>query len=188
MTPPRELAWYSPRHLLRALLMLDGSPHSIALGTAIGMFIALTPTVGIQMLIVIAVAFLVRPLFRFNRMAALITVYVSNPLTVVPLYWFNYKLGTIVIPETISHERFQALIEGQPGGTWAEWWASLLSRTWSLIGEVGGPLIAGSLVVATIAALATYPIILRVMERVRSHRRKSKRPQARTQEMETVAY
>ena len=103
MATSQHLSWYSPRYLLRAILMLDGSPHSIALGTAIGMFIALTPTVGIQMLIVIGFAFLVRPLFRFNKMAALMTVYISNPLTVVPLYWFNYKVGTIFLEGTVSH-------------------------------------------------------------------------------------
>lgn len=81
MSPPKPAWKYSPRMLLRSILMLDDSAHSIALGTAIGMFIALTPTVGIQMLMVLCVAFLTRPFFKFNQVASLITVYVSNPLT-----------------------------------------------------------------------------------------------------------
>lgn len=189
MSARRYLAWLSPRFLLRAILMLDGSPHTIALGTAIGMFVALTPTVGIQMLIVLAIAFLVRPFFRFNKMAALITVYVSNPLTVVPLYWFNYKVGTIFLPETVTHERFRTLLRGP--ASWGDWWAGLFTRTWTLMVEVGGPLIVGSLVVATVAALSTYLVMNRVMEQVR--RRRDKRRIARQarkqrkQEMKAVA-
>ena len=81
MSDSRPLRWWSdPRSLLRHILMLDDTPHSIALGTAIGMFIGMTPTVGIQMILVIVFAFLVKPLFTFNRIAALITVYISNPL------------------------------------------------------------------------------------------------------------
>ncbi len=191
MATSQRLSWFSPRYLLRAILMLDGSPHSIALGTAIGMFIALTPTVGIQMLIVIAVAFLVRPLFRFNKMAALMTVYISNPLTVVPLYWFNYKVGTIFLAETVSHERFQSLVQGPAAATWGDWWAGLFTRTWTLMFEVGGPLIAGSLVVASVAALATYLVMNRVMEQVRRRHEQRKLARqarrARKQKMETVA-
>jgi hypothetical protein len=39
-------------------LMLDDTPHRIALGIAIGVFVAWTPTVGVQMLAVIPIAFL----------------------------------------------------------------------------------------------------------------------------------
>ena len=44
--------WSDPRKLLRHILLLDDSAHSIALGTAVGMTIGLTPTVGVQMILV----------------------------------------------------------------------------------------------------------------------------------------
>lgn len=192
MAARRYLSWFSPRYLLRAILMLDGSPHTIALGTAIGMFIGLTPTVGIQMLIVLALAVLVRRMFRFSKMAALITVYVSNPFTVVPLYWFNYKVGTVFLPETVTREEFRSLVLGAPTTTWGDWWSSLFTRTWTLMVEVGGPLIVGSLVVATIASLTTYLVMNRVMEQV--HRQREQRRLARQarktrkQKMEAVTH
>ena len=78
-----RLRWWSdPRQWLRALLMLDDTPHHIALGTALGVFIAFTPTVGIQMILVLLLAMLVRPFFRFNNVAGLIAVYITNPVTV----------------------------------------------------------------------------------------------------------
>ena len=43
----------SPRALLNTILRLDDTPQSIALGTAIGMFVGLTPMVGLQMAIVL---------------------------------------------------------------------------------------------------------------------------------------
>ena len=48
--------WTSPRNVLRHILMLQDSAHSIALGTAIGVFLGMTPTVGIQMLLVVVLA------------------------------------------------------------------------------------------------------------------------------------
>src|SRR3990172_6945415 len=83
--PPRRW-WTRPRTFIRHILLADDTPHSIALGTAIGTFIGLTPTGGVQMLLVMLVAFLCRPLFRFNQIAALLMVYISNPLTAVPIY------------------------------------------------------------------------------------------------------
>lgn len=152
-----KLAWYSsPRRLLRSILMLDDSAHSIALGTAIGMFIALTPTVGIQMLMVICFAFLTRPFFRFNQFAALITVYVSNPLTLVPIYWFDYKVGTLWVGGSMTQEDFAKILEFEG---FSGWWETIMQ----LMLEVGSPLIIGSLIVATFFSLPTYPIMLRLV-------------------------
>ena len=140
----------TPREILRAILMLDDSPHSIALGTAVGMFIAMTPTVGIQMVLVVAVSLLTRRLFQFNRIAALLTVYVSNPFTVVPIYWFNYCVGAFFVDANVTYADFEAALhyEGL-----AEWWATVET----LLFEVGTPLLLGSLVVATVTGLPTYP-------------------------------
>ncbi|MCH9655650.1 MAG: DUF2062 domain-containing protein [Planctomycetes bacterium] len=157
MSSSSKLAWNSsPRTLLRSILMLDDSAHSIALGTAIGMFIALTPTVGIQMLIVICFAFLTRPLFRFNQIASLITVYVSNPLTIVPIYWFDYKIGTYYVGGSMTQADFAKILEFEG---FSGWWETVKQ----LLLEVGSPLIIGSLIVATFFALVTYPIMLRLV-------------------------
>ncbi|MEZ6057526.1 MAG: DUF2062 domain-containing protein [Planctomycetaceae bacterium] len=152
--------WLNPRLWLRSLLMLNDSPHSVALGTAIGMFIAMTPTVGIQMLVVAVVALLTRRWFHFNRVAALIMVYVSNPLTVLPIYWFNFKVGTLWFPSHVSHDQFAALLKYQG---FSQWWSSLSG----LFVDVGTPLIVGSLVVATLSALPCYPLMLWAFKRFR---------------------
>jgi hypothetical protein len=131
-------------------LQLNDTQHSIALGTAIGMFIGMTPTVGIQMILVIVFNFMVGWLFRFNRIAALLTVYISNPLTVLPIYWFNYQVGIYFVDGNLSKEDFTANLT--VGGLSESW-----NSAYQLIVEVGEPLIIGSLVVATVLGVVTYP-------------------------------
>jgi uncharacterized protein (DUF2062 family) len=144
--------WSSPRVLLRTILMLDDSQHSIALGTSLGMFIGLTPTVGIQMLLVMIVAFVTRPFFRFNRIAALITVYVSNPLTTVPIYYFLYRVGTFFVGGNATREQFHGILHSN---SISSWWDTMVS----LLVEIGSPLLIGSAIVATLCGLATYPLM-----------------------------
>jgi len=163
MTGKKRLQWWSsPRTILRTILTLDDTPHSVALGTAIGIFIGMTPTVGIQMILVMVFAYLTRPFFSFNRVAALITVYLSNPLTVVPIYWFDYKVGTLFIAGNATRDEFAQILHyhGLIG-----WWNSLCA----LFVDVGAPLIVGSLVVATVCGGVTYPLMryLRSTERRR---------------------
>ncbi len=142
----------NPRELLRTLLMLDDTNHSIALGTAIGMAIGLTPTVGIQMIIVVVVAFLTHKLFHFNRMAAIVAVYVSNPITMIPLYWFLYKVGACFVESNVTHEEFAAIFTYNGLG---EWWETVVA----LVVKIGWPLLIGTAIVAPIGGLLTYPLM-----------------------------
>ena len=151
----------TPRSLLRSILMLDDTPHSIALGTAIGMFVGMTPTVGVQMMIVLVIAFLVKPLFSFNKVAALLTVYVTNPVTIIPIYWFNYKVGTYFVAGTITHEDFVGIMHYEG---YREWCATVAN----LFADVGAPLLAGCLLVASVISVITYPAIYWLVRRCRA--------------------
>ena len=110
------------------------------------------------MISVAVLAVVTRPLFRFNQVAALITVYVSNPLTLVPIYWFNYKVGTVFIPGDVTREQFAGILKYSG---FAEWWEAVVV----LFVSVGEPLILGSLIVATVCSIPTYPIIHWLVER-----------------------
>ena len=178
MSKNKPLKWYSsPRTLLRYILLIEDTPHSIALGTAVGMFIGMTPTVGIQMIIVIIFAFLVSPLFTFNRMAALITVYISNPLTMVPLYWFDYKVGRLFFKGTSTRKDFENVLQYQ---SFSEWWETIVH----LFVGIGVPLVAGSLVVATILGGVTYPVMWWLVRSI--HPDQPETPQATEQPVSTT--
>ena len=167
---PAETEQITRRRLLRKILMLDDTAHSIALGTAIGMFIGMTPTVGIQMILVLCLAVVTRPLFHFSKIAALLTVYISNPFTVLPIYWFNYSIGTYFVEATVTYEDFARTLEYEG---FAQWWDTVVS----LFVRVGAPLFLGSLAVATVTSLPTYPLILWFVRKVREEGDESSEPE-----------
>ncbi len=148
--------WTSPRRLIRSLLALDDTPHAIALGTAIGMFVGMTPTVGLQMVLVIGIAVATRPLFHFNRVAGLITVYISNPLTIVPLYAAFYYVGTMLVDAPMTPAQFQLQFEAALDRSWIDPLRFIFT-------EVAWPMLAGSLLIATVTAVPTYPIVRRLV-------------------------
>lgn len=115
------------------------------------MLFGLTPTVGLQTLEVIVFAVVTRRLFYFNRAAALILIYVSNPLTVAPIYYGLYTVGSLFVPGQATLEQFQQILSFEG---FAGWWRALSE----LATDVGLPLAIGTLLVAPVGAAATYPI------------------------------
>lgn len=150
----------SLRTVLRSILMLDDTPHSIALGTAIGMFVGLTPTMGLQMLIVLTLAFATSRLFRFNKVAGCLAVYVTNPFTAIPVYWFEYRVGTWFVAGTVTYRDFVGLMHFDG---WSEW----TNAVKQMLLQVGSPLLLGSLIVSTAGSILTYPAMLCLIEKVR---------------------
>jgi len=67
----------------------EGTPGQRARGVAAGVFCGCYPFFGLQTILSIGIASLVRG----NHLLAAAGTLISNPLTYVPLYWFNYQLG-----------------------------------------------------------------------------------------------
>lgn len=146
----RTIRNLDPRALVRRILAIDDTPHSIALGTAIGMFVACTPTFGVRIAIVALIALATRRWLYFNRSVAVLTTCLSNPVTTVPLYYFDYWVGTRFVAGAASRDDFARVLDYDG---LAEWWSAL---HWLLV-DVGTPLLVGSIVVASAAAALTYP-------------------------------
>lgn len=81
------------RGLLAWLWAQEGSQGERARGLAAGIFCGCFPFFGLQTLLGVALASLVRG----NHLLAAAGTWISNPLTYVPLYWFNYHLGCWLI-------------------------------------------------------------------------------------------
>jgi uncharacterized protein (DUF2062 family) len=64
----------------------------VAAAFAIGVFIGMSPLLGMHTILGLLIAWL----FRLNRLITLVGVYVTNPWTIVPIYsfgtWFGAKL------------------------------------------------------------------------------------------------
>ena len=78
---------------------LRGLPDEIAKGVALGIFIGMTPTFGFQMAIAIFFAYLLRE----NRLAAVLGVWVTNPVTAPFIYAAEYEVGH----RLLGMERFE---------------------------------------------------------------------------------
>tara|TARA_B100000886_G_C20099452_1_gene357267 strand:+ start:62 stop:505 length:444 start_codon:yes stop_codon:yes gene_type:complete len=71
----------------------NGSPFFNAKGIAIGVFTGCFPFFGLQTLIGVFLA----KLAKGNIFLAAIGTWISNPFTYIPLYYFNYKVGSIFL-------------------------------------------------------------------------------------------
>jgi len=100
-----------------------------------GVFVALIPIPG-HMLIATAGGLAL----RCNLPVAVLTTFISNPLTIGPIYYFTYRVGA----ELLSIEPGPFDIELS-----IEWMTNTLASVWQ-------PLFLGSLFVGTIAALVSY--------------------------------
>ncbi|HKL26252.1 MAG TPA: DUF2062 domain-containing protein [Desulfuromonadales bacterium] len=98
--------------ILVRFVRLRGEPDEIAKGVALGIFIGMTPTFGLQMIIAIFLAFLLKE----NRLAALVGVWVTNPVTAPVIYAIEYEIGRIILskpraglPEELTFGAFAGL-------------------------------------------------------------------------------
>ena len=78
---------------IRQLRELRGKPHEISLGMAIGVFIAITPTIPFHTVLAVLLA----ALLRGSKLAAALGVWLSNPLTIPLFYYGSYQLGRFVL-------------------------------------------------------------------------------------------
>lgn len=146
---------YLYNKLIRPIFTINDTPHAVALGVSLGIFIGFTPTVGFQLILVA----LIGTVIKANRIIALILCWVSNPITFIPLYyvyyWFGAKLLSMPSNNIWSFGNFQTKIDGfmvnveQMG-----YWDSMNQ----LGAEIFKPLIWGSLVIALVLAVPLYPI------------------------------
>jgi len=121
------------RRWLAWLWAQEGSPGQRARGLAAGIFCGCFPFFGLQTLLGIALATLVRG----NHLLAAAGTWISNPLTYVPLYWFNYRLGCWLLGDGQSW----------PGGE------ALNQRAlWQLGGQLASRLLLGSTLVGVVLA------------------------------------
>ena len=86
----------------RLIVPLKRSPHPpehSARGILIGLVWGLTPTVGIQIIGVSLTWLVARRLFgwNFNYLIALAWTVVTNPLTLLPLYYVFYVTGELML-------------------------------------------------------------------------------------------
>ncbi|MFZ9228850.1 MAG: DUF2062 domain-containing protein [Prochlorococcaceae cyanobacterium] len=100
------------RRALTWLWQQEGSAGQRARGLAAGVFCGCYPVFGLQTLLGIGLASLVRG----NHLLAAAGTWISNPFTYVPLYWFNFQLGCLLIGPGPAWPGLAALQQGELAG------------------------------------------------------------------------
>jgi uncharacterized protein (DUF2062 family) len=152
---PQLKRWLAAHHL--TLMTLPDTPHSIALGSAIGMFFGFTPLFGLKTLLSIVGAWLCKG----NKIAAVITVTLHDLLLpfVPAIFLWQYRMGMwalygrVPLHPGFRHVELRDYME----------WTTFLT--------VGRPLLVGSLFLALPAAVVVYFGLRGVL--IRAHARRT---------------
>ena len=124
----------------------DGSPFFNAKGLAIGVFSGCFPFFGFQTLMGVFLAKLVKG----NIFLAAIGTWISNPFTYIPLYYFNYKVGSIFLNNSPNNIIEKNLV---------------IDDLWKQGSIFSLRLIIGSSCVGTLLALISGSVILFIYKR-----------------------
>ena len=77
------------RLMIISLRILRGHPEFVARGMAVGVFAGCFPFFGLQSIMGIILATLIRG----SKLSAIAGTWISNPLTYLPIFWLNFKVG-----------------------------------------------------------------------------------------------
>ncbi len=131
---------------LREVLSVKETPRKVAMAFAVGVFIGMSPLLGLHTVLGIVLAWQL----RLNKLVTLIGVYVTNPWTIVPIYTFGTWLGAKVLG--VSHI--------MPAVDWRHITCGMLFNEFK---HLLVPFIVGSTLVGAISAIAGYILIYRAV-------------------------
>ena len=151
------------RDKFRSIFQIKEPPHRIALSFALGVFMGMSPLLGLHYIGGVLLAML----FRLNKLVAIIGISVNNPWTIVPIstfcVWIGAKLLGIkqVLPEVDWGSISLSSIVMQ--FTSLENLTNLIKELWPLLAAF----FAGSFLICTIAAIVSYFIMLELVNKYR---------------------
>ena len=149
------------------IIHIDDSPKRIAMGVALGLFLAWLPLIGLQMLIALGLSFI----FKANKFVSVAFVWVSNPFTIPLIYFPNFLVGRAILSKlgysVMTFEELKEVIG--PVDSFAlffqsifglEFWQKLFSLFWNHGGELWlGSLIMG-LLIGLAGGIASYHLVV----------------------------
>lgn len=132
---------------IKIILSLRDRPHHIAISFGIGVFIGMTPLLGIHTILGLAVS----SIFRLNRLVTLMGVFITNPWTIVPIYTFGTWIGIKLLG---NNESIGAI----------EWKSLNLLTIVSDLKELLPPFVAGTFFIGALSSLVSYTSILLLLK------------------------
>jgi uncharacterized protein len=150
---------------LRGALLLQDTPHRIALGCACGIFVSPLPTLGQTF-----IGMILAKLLRGNVIASLPWSWITNPFTTLPIFYGCYRVGMWVTPgewKLVSFERVGEIIDKFNHLSMADGFAT----GYAVVVDIFVPMLVGSILVGAIGAVIGYFIIIRAVVAAQERRR-----------------
>lgn len=141
------------RYVYLKFIRLRGHPKELARGLAAGVFAGMFPLFGLQTIIGVAIALRIKG----NPLMAAAGTWISNPLTYLPIYAFNYRLGCLILGRPVVN----LFTDVESMKAWLETGA-----------DVGVALMLGSFVMGMIFGPLSYAAGLPLIRRARKRYRK----------------
>ena len=135
------------------LVTMADTPHSIALGSAVGIFFGFTPLYSLKTLLSIGFAWIC----RCNKVAAAIVSNLHDVffLAMPAVYFFEYKIGCWILQRPPAPKPFHHFVIGD-------------YMHWHFLVRVVWPALIGSLFLGLPSALLAYFIMRMLVSRARS--------------------
>lgn len=155
----RAKRWMRYQYL--RIMRMNATPHSIAMGLAVGIFTGFLPIVPLQTTLTILLCL---PL-RGNPVVGFMGTWISNPFNWVPFYYFLYVVGKAMVPWDVPKmelEQFGALLKTFDVTEFASFGKDLL--------ECFKVMVMAGVVMGIPASVATYFLAYRGVLRYRRRR------------------
>lgn len=150
------------RDKFRGIFLTKDTPHRIALAFALGVFMAISPLLGLHYI----GGFFFAWIFRLNKLVTFIGVSVNNPWTMVPIFSFCIWVGKklIGIKQVLPEINWKGVtLTNISRFTDIDNFIYLINKLMPLLVSF----FVGSFVVCTFAAIASYFIIQTLVIRYR---------------------
>ena len=131
------------------LVTMDDSPHSVALGFGIGVFLGIFPFTGAVAAVSLAV------IFKFNKASALLGSVITNAWLSIVTFVIAVKIGCFILridPQAILNAAQEIVFKFS--------WSKLVETTTL---EILYPLFLGYLIVGGVCGMCSYWLVLFIL-------------------------
>lgn len=136
------------RTTLDSLLLVQDTVEKIALAFSVGVFLGFSPFIGLHTIL----GFITAAIFRLNKTAVLIGLFINNPWVLVPYYtfstWFGIQLVGLPSGVSLAEIGLRDMLD-------LEFWYWIASQ-WKL----AIPAFIGSFFISIVLAVLAYVVAL----------------------------
>ena len=136
------------RDKIKLILSVKDTPHRISIAFAVGIFVGMSPLLGIHTLLGLAVAYV----FRLNKLVTIAGVYVTNPWTIIPIYTFSTWVGARCLGMTSIF----------PDIDWRNITFGMVLKD---LGPLLLPFVVGTVLIGVLSSAISYVLIYRLLKR-----------------------